>query len=105
MVSARQIFPLLFLALAACAPTSTRPAAVCPFPPDTSVVFEGEQTRAFSRLCSRRAPGQLKASGHPAEPTLRNLKQRCLRISTTSAGTSGRRSKSVYSTIVDSTRV
>lgn len=86
MVSARQILPILFLALAACTqPEENRLCCAAPEPPtaqdrvaslwtpETRTVLTGDQARALSHQCSRVSPGPVTDIWTPSEDDLNTL--------------------------------
>jgi hypothetical protein len=91
MVSARRIFPIFFLALAACAPTTAPPAppeaavqeAVASlWTADTRTILTGDAARALRHQCSRVSPGPVTDVWTPTDGDIAALEdQLILRLS------------------------
>lgn len=86
MVSVRQFFPILFLALAACTqPEENRLCCAAPEPPavqdgvaslwtpETRTVLTGDAARALAHQCSRISPGPVSDVWTPSDADLDTL--------------------------------
>lgn len=84
MVSLRQFFPLVFLALAACAPTATPPAddvqaeATSLWTADTRVVLTGDAARDLAHQCSRVSPGPVSDLWTPTDAEIAALEDQLI---------------------------
>jgi hypothetical protein len=86
MVSVIRLFPILFLALAACAPATTRPApegavqgeVAALWTADTRTILTGDAARDLAHQCSRVSPGPVSDLWTPTDAEIAALEDQLI---------------------------